>query len=263
MPEVKVLKSYVDENNNEIIYTGDIHRAVLVTFKGKNNKLVISSNANLLYLNIQFDCDNAIVQIGGHKGVMPLKLFARLGADARVQIGNNVSTTDRLALNAAEGSSITIGNDVLIAAQVEIRCDDSHPIFDIHTGKRVNPARSVSIGSHVWIAKKATIMGGVSVGDGSVIGLGSVVTKDVPNNCIVAGIPARVVRRDIGWERPHLSMASPSYKPDVSHVRKSEEFWNPTLEMRLDEIPQLPENKYKLSFFHALMRRLGYEKVRR
>ena len=59
------------------------------------------------------------------------------------------------------------------------------------------------------------------------IGYGSIVTRNVPNNCIAAGVPATVIRRDIAWERPHLSMTKPYYKPDASTVSRSP-YWNLT-----------------------------------
>lgn len=228
MGVINKLESYADERGNEILYSGSIDKPVIVNFTGSGNRLIVAAGARIAHLNIQFDCDNALVEIGSHKGVGPLRLYARMGEDAVVKFGDNVSTTEKLSITAAEGSKITFGTNVMIAAQVEIRCDDAHPIFDVESGKRVNPAKDIVIGNHVWIAKRATIMGGVTVNDGSVIGLGSIVTKDVPNNCIVAGVPARVVRKNIAWERPHLSGAKPPYKPDSSTIKKSDGFWNMT-----------------------------------
>ncbi len=57
------------------------------------------------------------------------------------------------------------------------------------------------IGNHVWIGENALILKGVKIGDNSIVGAGSVVTKDVPNNSIVAGNPARIIKNNINWER--------------------------------------------------------------
>jgi len=56
-------------------------------------------------------------------------------------------------------------------------------------GKRVN----VSRGSHVWLARGVAVLGGVSIGEGTAVGVGSVVTPSLPNNVVAAGAPARVV----------------------------------------------------------------------
>lgn len=54
--------------------------------------------------------------------------------------------------------------------------------------------RHFHIGENVWIGANATILSGVTIGDGAIIAAGAVVTKDVPQNTIVAGVPARVMR---------------------------------------------------------------------
>ena len=76
-------------------------------------------------------------------------------------------------------------------------------MFD-RENRRLNPAASVRIGNHVWICAKATVMKGVSVGDGAVIGYQSVITKDVPPHALAAGAPARVVRSEVHWTREAL-----------------------------------------------------------
>ena len=53
----------------------------------------------------------------------------------------------------------------------------------------------IKIGNNVWIADKVTILGGVTIGDNVIIGAGSVVNNDVPSNCIVAGIPANIIKK--------------------------------------------------------------------
>ena len=52
----------------------------------------------------------------------------------------------------------------------------------------------VKIGRNVWIGDKTTILGGVSIGDGAIVAANSVVTKDVPPFCVVAGVPARIIK---------------------------------------------------------------------
>ena len=68
-----------------------------------------------------------------------------------------------------------------------------HPL-DIETrNKGLEYAKPVKIGNNVWIGGSVTILSGVTVGDNVVIGAGSVVTKDIDDNCIVAGVPAKVI----------------------------------------------------------------------
>jgi acetyltransferase-like isoleucine patch superfamily enzyme len=93
-------------------------------------------------------------------------------------------------------SGVDIGEAVLAAGNVYISAgaysieDTSKPIMD----QTAYSKRPIKIGDHVWIGTGAIILDGVNVGKGAVIGAGAVVTKDVPENSIVAGVPAKVIR---------------------------------------------------------------------
>jgi len=88
---------------------------------------------------------------------------------------------------------ISIGYDVLIARGVTIRDNDNHSIDNNRTHL------PVKIGNHVWIGVNATILKGVTIGDGAVVAAGAVVVRNVPDSSLVAGVPARTIKRDITW----------------------------------------------------------------
>ena len=75
-----------------------------------------------------------------------------------------------------------------------IRDNDSHQILGS------NGTQPITIGNHVWIGTRAMILKGVTIGDGSVIAAGSIVTHDVPPNSLVAGVPAVVKKQNIIWQ---------------------------------------------------------------
>lgn len=228
MVALRRLETYSDDRGNEIISEKVFDRNIEILFRGGNNKLFVAPDASISRLHVQFDCDNAEFRLDGNLGVAAFAANVRMGQDSKVSIGRNVSTTSACVISAVEGATISIGDDVMLASENEIRTDDAHPIFDVHTGLRINTAESITIGSHVWLARRAVVLGGAAIGDGSVIGFGSLVTGHIPNNCVAAGFPARVLRTDIAWERPHLSLTRPFYKPDASAVTRSL-YWNPTL----------------------------------
>ena len=91
-------------------------------------------------------------------------------------------------------SPITIGDRCFIAPGVVISCA-SHPIDSEQRGFGMEISKPITIGEGVWIGANATICGGVHIGDHSVIGAGAVVLKDVPADSVVAGVPARVLRK--------------------------------------------------------------------
>lgn len=96
-------------------------------------------------------------------------------------------------------ASVTIGNDCLLASGVSITDYDGHPLDALRrrAGHRTPPhgIRPVIIGDDVWIGQGAIVLKGVTIGSRSVVGAGSVVVRDVPSDCVVAGNPARVVKR--------------------------------------------------------------------
>ena len=98
---------------------------------------------------------------------------------------------------------ISIGEGAVISHNVTIEDYDGHQLYNVDAdGNREAVAISapITIGDHVWIGAKATILKGVTIGDGAVIAAGSVVTKDVPAHCLCAGCPAKVIRENVEWE---------------------------------------------------------------
>lgn len=76
-----------------------------------------------------------------------------------------------------------------------IRDNDGHEIVN---GEE--PSKPIVIGNHVWIGERATILKGVTIGDGAIVAANAVVTKDVEPNTLVGGVPARVIRRGVEWK---------------------------------------------------------------
>lgn len=93
-------------------------------------------------------------------------------------------------------NSITIGAGVRIGRNVSIRDWNGQHVIVSPTYKSSAPVR---IGNRVWLCSGCTIMPGVTIGEGSVVGANAVVTRDVPPRSLVVGSPAKVVKSDIEW----------------------------------------------------------------
>lgn len=90
-------------------------------------------------------------------------------------------------------AQITIGNNCLLAPGVVIS-SATHPLNVTTRINGLELAYPITIGNNVWIGSNATINPGITIGNNVVIGAGAVVTKNIPNNVIVAGVPAKIIR---------------------------------------------------------------------
>ncbi|MDB6111128.1 MAG: acyltransferase, left-handed parallel beta-helix (hexapeptide repeat) family [Pedosphaera sp.] len=92
-------------------------------------------------------------------------------------------------------SSIRVGDNCRIGQGVFIMDADFHEINPATRNRSEGLVRPVTIGNNVWIGSRTTVLKGVKIGDNSVIGAMSLVTKEVPENTLVGGVPARVIRK--------------------------------------------------------------------
>ena len=119
--------------------------------------------------------------------IVRARIFVRKGA--YLEIGSN-SRINGCHISASE--RIIIGKNVRISQYVLIMDNDFHQVTDHFADGKKKP---IIIEDDVWIAAKATILKGVRIGKGAVIAAGAVVTKDVEPYTLVAGVPAKVIRR--------------------------------------------------------------------
>jgi acetyltransferase-like isoleucine patch superfamily enzyme len=122
------------------------------------------------------------------------KLYAH-DMGSSISIGDRVSLNDNVMINADNGGKIEIGDGTMIAPNTVLRASN-HVISskDAFFRDQGHSSGVIQIGKNVWIGSNVVILPNVSIGDNVVIGAGSVVSKDVPNNVIALGMPAKVIR---------------------------------------------------------------------
>lgn len=137
------------------------------------------------------------IGISAHVHIWPGARLEAINAEPgvkRIEIGAGTVIHPHVHIGAID--KVRIGRGVLMASNVYITDHDhdwSDPEAPVITNRRA-VAAPVEIGNFVWIGERAMVLKGVRVGDGAVIGAGSVVTHDVPARSVVIGAPARVVR---------------------------------------------------------------------
>ncbi len=119
-------------------------------------------------------------------------LLQARGQAAVLQIGQSNQFSNNISIVSC--GRITIGDRCLIGDQVAIYDCDAHEVDPVNRHRSSGEILPVSIGNNVWLGSRVIILKGVTIGDNSVIGAMSVVTRSIPPNCIAAGNPARVLR---------------------------------------------------------------------
>ncbi|HCT5528063.1 TPA: acyltransferase, partial [Escherichia coli] len=128
-----------------------------------------------------------------------------VSTNSRVTIGNNFASTGGVTIICRDDCNVSIDDDCMFATSILIRTSDEHSIIDLHTNEIINKNKDVTIGKHVWICDNVLVLKGAIIGSGSVIGARSVVTGTIPENSLCVGVPARVVKKDIRWDRKRPS----------------------------------------------------------
>jgi len=131
------------------------------------------------------------------------KLFGKAGENVWIEpsfycdYGYNISVGDNFYSNhnliILDVNKVTIGENVLIGPNAGIYTA-GHPIDYANRNRQLEYGKPIIIGNDVWIGGNAVILPGVTIGDNTVIGSGSVVTRDIPPNVVAVGNPCKVIR---------------------------------------------------------------------
>ena len=146
-----------------------------ILIKGRNCHLIIDEGVNIRGSFIEID-----------------------GVGCTVHISKNCIIGESCYLSARErNTSLTLGEGCMLSRNIKVMTSDGHDI--LKNGQRINPARSITIGNNVWLADNVTILKGVNVGDGSIVGINSTLTKSIDKTSIAVGNPAKIVSKECTW----------------------------------------------------------------
>ena len=125
-----------------------------------------------------------LVALRGENTVIEPNFFCDYGYN--IVIGDNFYANHNLVI--LDCADIEFGNNVFIGPNCGFYAAE-HPIDANLRNQGLESAKPIKVGSNVWIGGGVTVIGGVTIGDNVVIGAGSVVTKDIPSNCVAVGNP--------------------------------------------------------------------------
>ena len=183
--EVDIPESFLANNNGTIVFTG----------KGGSVHIGEGCHAAQIRVTIGDDCTFRVAE-GCRLGAITV----HTALNSTVSIGRFTGFTWTCIIQCHESFDVHIGERCLFAGNTWITVSDMHSVVDIASGRRINPGGDVRIGDHVWLGDGAAVLKGCTVGADSVIAARAMVTKDVPPQCVAAGVPARVVRKGVNWD---------------------------------------------------------------
>ena len=176
-----------------------------IQISGTGNVITLGDRVNLTDCTIRIYGNNNKITIGAHTSCNQTTFWMEDNGNT-ITIGEHCGLTGKTELAAIEGTKITIGNRCLFSNHITFRTGDSHSIVDLQ-GKRCNPSESIFIHDHVWIGADVVCLKGVEIAEDSVVGTRSLVTKKFTEpNCVIAGSPAKLVRKDTTWSGERIPL---------------------------------------------------------
>ncbi len=197
----KVNFQQIHGQQNKINCDGKMEGCIL-TIKGDFNILEVKKGSILRNLKITIKGNYTKITISENVSVQNGEFWLEDNY-SELLINKNVTIEEAHIAVSEDYSKITIDEDCMLANGIEIRCGDSHSILN-ENGERINLAQNIYIEKHVWIGSRAMILKGVTIGQGSIVAAGSIVTKEVPNNTLVSGVPAKIIKQNINWKRERI-----------------------------------------------------------
>lgn len=163
-----------------------------IAFCRKGKRILLGKHSEIRQSKYML-CGNNLI-IGEYSKLFCYKRIENIDKPVLI-IGSNFNATSRLTIQCC--NSIKIGDNVLVASDVFI-IDYNHgmdPLTLSYLDNHLESKGGIEIGDGVWIGNNAIILQNVNIGRKSIVGAGSVVTKDVPPYSIVAGNPAKVIKK--------------------------------------------------------------------
>ncbi|MDR3310535.1 MAG: acyltransferase, partial [Oscillospiraceae bacterium] len=210
--ELLTAREWSDDLGNVITVGEGCNISGTVSVCGCGNQIHIGNNVSIDNLSVTVSANNSELRIGdyvrragGGESITTVTINGIYGYTTlapKVRFGENVSFNYNLLL-FTNGSDIIIGKDCMLSSDIAIKTIVGHSMYDLHSGAQLVKPKPIHIQDHVWVGMNAVLLGNAAVGTGSVVGSYAVVAKKYPNNCAIAGNPARIVRRDIAWRGEH------------------------------------------------------------
>lgn len=195
--------SYNSGKNNKVVNRGGIRVGSRIQVCGTGNRVVLEKGSMLLNSLVKIQGDNNVVILKAHSYVSGAELWVE-DNQCELSIGERTFVGHHSHLACTEnGSKLIVGDDGMLSSYVQIRTGDSHSIVDME-GRRINQAQSVVVGDHCWLGEGAKVMKGVTLEGDVIVSTGAVVTKSFGKKVLLGGIPAKVLKDNVSWDKERI-----------------------------------------------------------
>lgn len=185
------------EKGNDLAAKDSLIKKSEINFTGKGNAIV-TSGCEIYNSTIFLRGEEHTLIIG--EGVKLYNVILKIsGVRSIISIGKNTTFGGGNIVCGGEKTHIRIGEACMLAEGLDVWNTDTHSIFK--DGELCNTPANITVGNHVWTGKDVAILKGVTVGDNAIVGMKSLVTKDIPSGCVAAGIPAIIIKDGVDWNR--------------------------------------------------------------
>lgn len=182
---------------------------VLIRIDGKadlkGSRFVVANSGNVIeigkakIIGTRIEMDSGCTLIVKDEAVIRGSRIYMSDEGSKIVCNEKFDGGSNLKMFCQEGKKILISADFMCSSDCEFRNSDAHPIYNT-TGERINHAKDIIIGRHVWLGEKAVILKGVLLNDGAIVGHSTVMTGgEYEGNAIYAGIPGKKVKEGIRW----------------------------------------------------------------
>lgn len=193
-PDVLMIQKTASSKMNE---------KMIINLEGSGNVLILGNKTRLGAIRLDVIGSNNILIIGdsvsykrGHLRIV--------GDNQKFSIGRS-TTIEKCYFLCQEGCDITVGEDCMFSYDIIVRTTDAHSVISLETGERINHAKSINIGNHVWLGAEVMVTKGANLPDDCIVGARSICNRAfTESHTVIAGTPAKIVKRGVTWDRQRI-----------------------------------------------------------
>ena len=171
-----------------------------IYFKGKNSTIILTEKSRYTRseLSVHSNC-SVDIQKTTTLGFKDASIYCYDNSALCIGESFNIES-GRFLLG--EGSALRIGEDCMFSNRISIFTYDGHAVLDNISQEVINKPSDITIGNHVWLGRNSAVLKGSVISDNSIVAYNAVVNSKIEeSNVILAGIPAKIVKRNINWQR--------------------------------------------------------------